>query len=394
MERRMNELFSQDIVPTETRIAYLRFDQIDQNPFRDLVNNPLQKDQIEGLAASVRSTGFWHNVLVRPHSKAKGRYQLAYGHGRIEAARVAGLSAANFTVCDLDDETMLRMQTDENITQFGKDRFATYKEATVAAATFIMRAVLAGSAEKFFRTSGQGTRADLIEEVRTGGCPGREIITDFYRGTLNSGNIQAALKIWHDTGELAAWHRAHNPKAKPSAEKPTIDPETLRRFSKTDHVRTFAEAVQDTKTPVEEQARVADRIFSELAPPPKRSRSGREEFQEGVTPDTRFNSRNIRSEVIKAAADRTRSAKQKERFERLDQMTSLEQSLRELSAGLSRSVHGFQRIQKILEMMNGITEEDMTETARRYAREAAEALSELQGFLSKTMMKKLLIGGR
>jgi hypothetical protein len=153
-------------------------------------------------------------------SPGHGRYQLAYGHARLEAARMAGITSASFTVMDLDDETMLRMMADENITQLGKDRFATYKEATVAAATHIMANILADPERvvKFIHTkSEQEDRARLVNEIAKGGSPGRKIIARFYtpkghdgeplsgaKSTLDGNSIRAALQVYHDTGELAA----------------------------------------------------------------------------------------------------------------------------------------------------------------------------------------------
>jgi hypothetical protein len=61
------------------------------------------------------------------------------------------------------------LMAQENVTQFGKDSFVTYREATVAAAVLIMRDVLAGAGQKFL-----GGRADRdgqwLNEIRVGGC--------------------------------------------------------------------------------------------------------------------------------------------------------------------------------------------------------------------------------
>jgi hypothetical protein len=387
-----DEPISREELPThEVRVADLEFRQIDQNPYRDLVGNPLMQEQVELLAASVESTGYWSNTLVRPHPRAKGRYQLAYGHARLEAAKLAGLVRGSFTVRDLSDEDMLRIMTDENVTQFGKDRFAVYKEATVAAAAYIMLEVLddPASAQNFL---GAGARpqdvARFVNTIRAGEGVGEETIARFYKGTLNIANIRSALKVWHDTGELAAWHRKHNRNAAAGQVKPTLDPEALRRFAKSDHVRTFVKAVQETNTPVELQAAVADAVIHDLAPPPSRSRTGREAFQSSTPSDERFNSKNIRERVIKAATKRARSAKDKARYEAMERMASLERALFEIEAGLSRALSGYTHMRNVLGVIGQLADTDMTVIAEGRIRRIAETLAELEPFLTHPPVPK------
>jgi hypothetical protein len=209
------------------------------------------------------------------------------------------------------------------------------------------------------------------------------------KSTLDKHSITDALKVYHDTGELAAWHKAHNPAASRDVE-PTLDPEALRRFTKTDHVRTFVKAVQDTNTPVAAQREVADRVISELAPAPARSRTGRENFQDKEATDRRFNSQNIRAKVVVAAAERTRSAAHKARLERMERMTSLERALVDFDTGLTRALNGYRRIQSIIKVIGPVTDADMTVTAREHATQAAKSLAELQSYLTRPAFKKLL----
>jgi hypothetical protein len=243
--------------------------------------------------------------------------------------------------------------------------------------------------------------------INNGGCPGEEIIALFYtpkgpdgdvlmvndkpaESTLNLGGIRAALKVYTDTGELAAWHAKHNPKAAKELPAPTLDPEALRVFTKTDHVRTFVKAVQETHTPVAEQLAVAEKIVAELAPPPKRSRTGREAFQAETPTDERFNSKNIRTKVVEAAQDRTRSPKRKAELERLAQMTTLEHALAEFDTGLTRTVNGCRQIIKIIDAVGAFQETDMTVTARHHLAHAVKTLAELQKYLGGRVFKKTL----
>jgi hypothetical protein len=234
----------------------------------------------------------------------------------------------------------------------------------------------------------------LVNSVRNGGCPGRDVIVAFYDGTLNPNNIRAALQVWQETGELAEWHRRHNPQASAGAAR-KLDADALRLFTKTDHVRVFVKAIEDTSTPVAKQKSLAETIIASLAPQPERTLTGREEFQSDEPSDYRFNSKNIRSQVIQAAAARSRSDEQKARYERMDQMTSLERALIEFDTGLTRTLNGYEAIAKVLSVIGVVTEHDMTATALKHVQQARQTLAELEELLATPMARKLLrIKGR
>jgi hypothetical protein len=82
------------------------------NPHRDLKFNPLNEAKVAELVNSITDTGFWDNVVVRKNKAAK--YELAYGHHRVEAAKRAGLESADFIVKNLDDAKMLQIMAREN----------------------------------------------------------------------------------------------------------------------------------------------------------------------------------------------------------------------------------------------------------------------------------------
>ena len=86
---------------------------IKPNPYRNLERYPLDQPHVDELVASIKATeaGFWDNVLVR---KVGDKYELAYGHHRLEAAKQAGLKEADFIVKKLSDEEMLKIMYLEN----------------------------------------------------------------------------------------------------------------------------------------------------------------------------------------------------------------------------------------------------------------------------------------
>ncbi len=92
-------------------------DRIDPNPHRDLERNPVDPAQVAKVIDSISRTGFWENLVVRPHPNQEGRYQLAHGHHRIAACKEGGVTEAELSVMDLSDYDMLCCMIDENDTQ-------------------------------------------------------------------------------------------------------------------------------------------------------------------------------------------------------------------------------------------------------------------------------------
>jgi hypothetical protein len=90
----------------------LKFKDVLSNPYRDLKGNPLLKEKIAELVASINTTGFWDNVVVRKNKA--GKYELAYGHHRVAAAIKAELTEADFIVKDLTNALMLQIMDNEN----------------------------------------------------------------------------------------------------------------------------------------------------------------------------------------------------------------------------------------------------------------------------------------
>lgn len=95
----------------------IKVSSICANPHRDLIRNPVSEDQIVKLVDSINRTGFWDNLVIRQHPEDATRYQLAYGHNRIEACRRAGIEEVDLPIRDLADYDMLCCMIDENNTQ-------------------------------------------------------------------------------------------------------------------------------------------------------------------------------------------------------------------------------------------------------------------------------------
>jgi ParB/RepB/Spo0J family partition protein len=86
--------------------------KIKDNQYRNKVTNPLIPVRIEHLTESIKTTGFWKGVYGREQGEFT---QITFGHGRVEAARKAGLKEIPVEVEELSDEEMLKRMTRENL---------------------------------------------------------------------------------------------------------------------------------------------------------------------------------------------------------------------------------------------------------------------------------------
>jgi ParB/RepB/Spo0J family partition protein len=96
---------------TRTPCESLSLNLIDPNPYNSrLESSPLELDQI---TRSMEQLGLLSPVMVRP-KRASGRYELVFGHRRVEAARRLGWSQISAEVKPLDDEEMIKLSLAEN----------------------------------------------------------------------------------------------------------------------------------------------------------------------------------------------------------------------------------------------------------------------------------------
>lgn len=117
----------------KSKIVEIKLSDIDPNPMRQLDVYPFSETKIDTLRRSIRSVGFWEGVIARP---AGQRFQLAFGHHRIQAARLEQLTSVPIVVRDLDDRDMLRFMGRENLEDF-RTNFLVLFEAYEGAHAFL-----------------------------------------------------------------------------------------------------------------------------------------------------------------------------------------------------------------------------------------------------------------
>jgi ParB-like nuclease domain len=103
---------------------------IQPNPFRHMERYPINREKVAALRESLRSTGFWDNVVARV---VNGKPELAYGHHRLVALKeeYGASHKVNLIVRDFDDERMLQVMARENMEEWGTS--ASIEQETVRA---------------------------------------------------------------------------------------------------------------------------------------------------------------------------------------------------------------------------------------------------------------------
>ncbi len=96
-------------------------EQILEIPLTQITSHPdnrrvggFDQEKLEQLAGSIRAVGVQQPAVVR-QAGANGRYEIVAGERRFRAAGIAGLEALPCVVRDLDDISVLKIQTIENM---------------------------------------------------------------------------------------------------------------------------------------------------------------------------------------------------------------------------------------------------------------------------------------
>lgn len=89
------------------------------NPYRNIDHYPLNKEKIMALTQSIEKTGFWDNLVGR---EVDGEIQIAYGHHRVEALRLAEGFGYDFEfelpIKEIDNGTMIQIMANENMQEW------------------------------------------------------------------------------------------------------------------------------------------------------------------------------------------------------------------------------------------------------------------------------------
>lgn len=102
-------------------IVTAKIDTIATNPYRRLHAYPYIESKLEALQGSIAEVGLWPSVIVRPLKDKLWKYEMAFGHHRIEAARRSGLKEVSIIIEALSDKQMLQYMGRENLEDYNAD---------------------------------------------------------------------------------------------------------------------------------------------------------------------------------------------------------------------------------------------------------------------------------
>ncbi len=96
----------------------INLQELRPNPFRNIVNYPINRNKVEQLKISIQNTGFWDNLLAR---NMHGRIEIAYGHHRLVALNeiYPPTHSIDIPIKDISDEMMLKIMANENMNEWG-----------------------------------------------------------------------------------------------------------------------------------------------------------------------------------------------------------------------------------------------------------------------------------
>ena len=143
---------------------------LNPNPFKKHIRGgKLDEAKILRLVESIEQTGFWENVVCR---KDNGRYELGYGHKRIEAAirKLGRAHEIDIPCLKLTDDQMIQMMAMEN---------ATGEEESVEAQVDVVRLVRVRLRKLQPKASCDWSRRAIVARLR------KESITQHEHGSLD-----------------------------------------------------------------------------------------------------------------------------------------------------------------------------------------------------------------
>jgi len=170
---------------------------LEPNPYRDMENYPVDQFKIESLKNSIEQTGFWDNIVARPHPLVKGKFQLTYGHHRFICLKELNIGEIDIPVKELDDATMIQIMANENRVEYKTNTFVTLE--TVKAARDFLNAELAKYESWEEAPRGLINSLDLnnrsaFENIKTKGV-GQTTILKFLGKQWKQWEIQDALNV-------------------------------------------------------------------------------------------------------------------------------------------------------------------------------------------------------
>ena len=100
------------LIPPQSGAAELPLELLDEGRYQFRGGGEAEEEALEELAASIKQHGVLQAIQVRPQKD--GRYEIVFGHRRVEAARRAGLQVVPARIKPMDDIEAFGLAFTEN----------------------------------------------------------------------------------------------------------------------------------------------------------------------------------------------------------------------------------------------------------------------------------------
>ena len=144
------------------------------NRYRDIDNYPIQREKVDALIQSFKSTGYWANILGR--LTKDGKVEATFGRHRLAALEETHKSTDKIpvTIQDLSDAEMLRAMVDENQDVWSHDFLTTLEsvQAVIDAANAGTIQLVKSPAGRTFYAQGI---AEFLNWTKSNGKPSQKL---------------------------------------------------------------------------------------------------------------------------------------------------------------------------------------------------------------------------
>ncbi|MGL4437912.1 MAG: plasmid partitioning protein RepB [Bosea sp. (in: a-proteobacteria)] len=207
----------------------------------------LSAEQNEEFRETIRENGQQSPILVRPKPDAEGRYEVAFGHRRLRAARELGIKV-RAVVKKLSDQELVVAQGQENssrtdLTFIERARFAARLEERGFSRDVIMAALSVDKAA-LSRLVALATRlpASLVDAIGPAPGYGRVRWVELAELVDAAGGLEKAnrhieapgFKLLHSDQRFLSMYHSLRAKAEPRQAEPILSPDgqTIGEFSR------------------------------------------------------------------------------------------------------------------------------------------------------------------
>lgn len=222
------------------------------NPHRRIKEYQIQPEKVRMLMNSINETFFWDNLIARPSPTNPGKFEIAYGHHRLEALKRLKIEEIDIPVKSLDDYVMLKIMADENAEEYSMMP-SVLNETVLSVKAFLDKEIK----EKDWGTLQQSLKRYFdkhnFERLQKEGV-GETTIKEFLGENWSLRRIREALAALHAPAE-------------------EFDRKAAEKLKSIDAASTFRKAVKDYSIPKKEQAKLAEKLSEKGA-------SAREVFRE------------------------------------------------------------------------------------------------------------------